>query len=91
MLDEVVYLADKTEDGRKYASLELMRYLCDYDKNIAMLAALKEIKKLSASEACAMSDDAIAYYELICGDAEIPQLPPREQSQPAKTCPYSAK
>ena len=48
-----------------------------------MLAALKEIKKLSASEACAMSDDAIAYYELICGDAEIPQLPPREQSQPS--------
>lgn len=83
VLDEVVYLADKTEDGRKYASLELMRYLCDYDKNIAMLAALKEIKKLSASEACAMSDDAIAYYELVCGDAEIPQLPPREQSQPS--------
>lgn len=81
VLDEVVYLADKTENGRKYASLELMRYLCDYDKNIAMLSALKEIRKLNASEACAMSDEAIAHYERICGDAVIPHLPPHEYLQ----------
>lgn len=97
-LGEVVYLADKTEDGRKYASLEHKRYLCDVDKNIAMLAALKEIRGLEKSAVCTFSDDAIAYYELICGDREIPELPERavkiiadnSQEKPVKTAKYKS-
>lgn len=90
-LDETVYLADKTENGRKYASLERMRYLCDYDKNIAMLTALKEIRDFCASEVCELSDAAIARYEQICGDAEIPQFPPRrEKAEVGKNLPVAS-
>ena len=78
LLDEIVYLADKTELGRSYKSLDKMLYLCKLDKNIAMLAALSEIGELDSSDKCELSERALAYYKKLCGDAAIPELPPRE-------------
>lgn len=75
VIGEIVYLADKTEDGRKYPSLEHKRYLCELDKNIAMLAALKEIEALDGSDDCEMSKRAIKFYEKLCAGMPIPELP----------------
>ncbi|MCH5165840.1 MAG: nicotinate (nicotinamide) nucleotide adenylyltransferase [Clostridiales bacterium] len=79
VLDEVVYLADKTEDGRRYPSLEHKRYLCDIDKNIAMLGALKEISELKETSDCRFFGDALSYYKELCHDREIPTLPSLER------------
>ncbi|MCH5155694.1 MAG: ribosome silencing factor [Clostridiales bacterium] len=67
VLDEILYLADKTEDGRNYNSLMTMRALSEHNKNIAMLAALKEIRGLEHIDTCAFSEQAIEYYENIVG------------------------
>lgn len=84
VLGEIVYLADKTENGRHYPSLEHKRYLCSVDKNIAMLAALREISDLEGTEACKFTREAIEYYEKVCGDATIPELPKKEIASPPK-------
>ncbi|MCX4314896.1 MAG: hypothetical protein OSJ83_13720, partial [Clostridia bacterium] len=61
VLDEIVYLADKTAAGRRYESLPYVRYLCEYDKTLAMYYALSEVSKLKDSEACVHSVCALGY------------------------------
>lgn len=77
LLSEIVYLADKTEAGRSYRSLDKMLYLCSLDKNVAMLEALREIGELESSDKCEMSARALKYYEKLCGGIEIPEYVPR--------------
>lgn len=85
LLDEIVYLADKTELGRTYKSLDKMLYLCKLDKNVAMLAALSEIGELESSDKCKLSERALAYYKKLCGDTVIPELPPRKMPDAAQS------
>ena len=79
LLDEIVYLADKTESGRNYPSLEKMRFLCEYDRNIAMREALAEIAKLESSGDCVFSRRALEYYTDKCGGAVVPEMPANEK------------
>lgn len=74
-LGEIVYLADKTEQGRKYPSLEHKRYVCTLGKELAMLACLTEISELENNEKCEYTRKAIEYYKTVCGGTEIPELP----------------
>lgn len=81
LLGEIVYLADKTESGRRYPSLEHKRYLCGVNKNIAMLSALTEISELNAEEDCRLTRDAIEYYKELCCGAAIPDLPDKAETR----------
>lgn len=91
LLDEIVYLADKTEEGRRYRSLEYVRYLCSVDKNLAMLYAIGEINglgpKTPPSDEWAhqnvYASRAYEYYRKKCGDVELPKMPERS-AQPEK-------
>lgn len=74
LLDEIVYLADKTESGRSYRSLELMLKLCELDKDVAMLEALSEIGELEKTDKCDMSERALAYYREKCGNVNVNAL-----------------
>ncbi len=75
VLDEIVYLADKTESGRNYASFAHMRYLCGIDRHVAMYAALLEISKLRETVDCAYTSRALEYYGKLCSGREIPKIP----------------
>ncbi len=79
-LGEIVYLADKTEQGRKYPSLEHKRYVCTLGKELAMLSCLTEISELEDNETCSYTEQAIEYYKTLCGSTEIPPLPKEEPS-----------
>lgn len=76
VLDEVVYLADKTESGRKYGSFEYLCFLCGVDKNLAMIYAINElnVKNADARE-CRLSSDAYEYYLAKFGGV-MPEMPP---------------
>lgn len=76
LLDEIVYLADKTERGRSYKTLDYVRYLCAVDRAIAMQYALNEINSLEWAEHNEYSLRAINYYEKLCGDMKYPEMPP---------------
>lgn len=73
VLGEIVYLADKTEDGRKYKSLYYLRRLCELDKDLAMLYALTEICGLRDYEANEHSGSALEHYEKLCVGKEFPE------------------
>ena len=75
VLDEIVYLADKSEQGRKYKSVDYVRYLCETNRALAMRYALNEINSLEWSEDNAYSSRAISYYEKLCGGMEYPTMP----------------
>lgn len=75
MLDEIVFLADKSERGRRYSTLEYVRYLCEVDRTIAMQYALNEINSLEWAEGNAYSMRAINYYEKLCDGREYPPMP----------------
>lgn len=74
LTDEIVYLADKTESGRSYRSLDVMLKLCDTDKNVAMLEALSEIGGLEKTDACEASARALAYYRKLCGGVNVNEI-----------------
>ncbi|MDE6293432.1 MAG: nicotinate (nicotinamide) nucleotide adenylyltransferase [Clostridiales bacterium] len=78
LLDEIVYLADKTERGRSYKTLDYVRYLCEADRAIAMQYALNEINSLEWAEHNEYSMRAINYYEKLCGYKEYPAMPERK-------------
>ncbi|MDE6618871.1 MAG: nicotinate (nicotinamide) nucleotide adenylyltransferase [Clostridiales bacterium] len=75
VLDEIVYLADKTERGRAYKTLDYVRYLCEVDRELAMQYALNEINSLEWAEHNEFSLRAINYYEHICHGKEYPAAP----------------
>ncbi|MDE7106893.1 MAG: bis(5'-nucleosyl)-tetraphosphatase (symmetrical) YqeK, partial [Clostridiales bacterium] len=75
LLDEIVYLADKTERGRAYKTLDYVRYLCEVDRELAMQYALNEINSLEWAEHNEFSLRAINYYEHICHGKEYPAAP----------------
>ncbi len=87
LLDEIVYLADKTEEGRNYKEVYYLRYLCGIDREIAMLEALKRIVEYTSGEAedgrqCGFTSDAIELYKKRCEGKEIPKMP--EIAMPAE-------
>ena len=43
LIGEIVYLADKTEAGRRYDSVDYLRYLCELDKDVAVYTTIKEV------------------------------------------------
>lgn len=82
VLDEIVYLADKTESGRNYSSFARMRYLCGVDRRVAMYAALLEISDLRETVDCAYSSRALEYYEKLCAGKQIPEYPNDKDKTP---------
>lgn len=84
LLDEIVYLADKTENGRKYNSLEYLTYLCAVDKDYAMYYALNEINDLRDSVYNEHSAKAREHYSRLCKDKEQPKMPEREARKPIR-------
>lgn len=77
ILDEVVYLADKTEQGRNYNEVYYFRYLCDVDKDAAMYKTLTAVTEFKDSLPCEMTADAIANYKALCAGRKIPEMPER--------------
>lgn len=75
LLDEIVYLADKSERGRSYKTLDYVRYLCEVDRALAMQYALNEINSLEWAEYNEFSMRAINYYEKLCYGKEYPAMP----------------
>lgn len=75
LLDEIVYLADKSERGRSYKTLDYVRYLCEVDRTLAMHYALNEINSLEWAEDNEYSLRAINYYEKLCYGMEYPEMP----------------
>lgn len=78
LLDEIVYLADKSERGRKYKTLDYVRFLCEADRTLAMRYALNEINSLEGTEDNEYSARAIRYYKKLCGDKKYPEMPERK-------------
>lgn len=78
LLDEIVYLADKTEDGRNYKEVYYFRYLMAYDKDIAMLETLKAVSEFKDSKPCKFSKRAIELYEKRCAGKKTPEVPPQK-------------
>ncbi len=75
LLDEIVYLADKTEAGRSYSEVYLFRYLCDIDRTLAMYATLSEVSEFKGNLPCEYASRALEYYADLCKDKVIPDLP----------------
>ncbi|MDE7108230.1 MAG: nicotinate (nicotinamide) nucleotide adenylyltransferase, partial [Clostridiales bacterium] len=84
LLDEIVYLADKSERGRSYKTLDYVRYLCETDRTLAMHYALNEINSLEWAEPNEFSLRAINYYEKLCYGKEYPVMP---EYKPAEVAP----
>lgn len=80
LLAETVYLADKTESGRKYKSFAYMCKLCDEDKDLAMLYALREVNALEDAQPNEYGERAIARYTALC---EGKTFPPEEKKKNA--------
>lgn len=87
LLDEIVYLADKTECGRKYDSFKYLTYLCSVDKDYAMYYALGEIKDLKESEYNDRSAKALEKYAKLCKDKERPEMKLEERKPLQKRLP----
>lgn len=79
LLDEIVYLADKTEQGRNYDEVYYFRYLCEHDKNYAMYRILLEINEYkdrhNDSRQCEMTVRAIEKYKKLCEGVAAPEMP----------------
>ncbi len=86
-LDEAVFLADKTERGRNYDGVNYIRYLCGYDRRLAMLYMLKRADELRDTLPCEMSERAKAYYEALCDGVEFPAAPERAPRKPVAKAP----
>ena len=72
LLGEIVYLADKTESGRKYKSFAYQCGLCKIDRDLAMLYALEEVNGLDGHEPNKYSKRAIKFYTKRCEDKKMP-------------------
>ncbi|MCH5351511.1 MAG: nicotinate (nicotinamide) nucleotide adenylyltransferase [Clostridiales bacterium] len=77
LLDEIVYLADKTEAGRNYNEVFYFRYLCAVDRELAIYAALNAVHEFRDTEPCACGERAIEYYAHVCAGRTLPAMPPR--------------
>lgn len=73
LLGEIVYLADKTESGRKYKSFSYLCELCATDRALAMLYALREVNSLDGAEPNKYSKRALKYYSARCEGKEMPE------------------
>ncbi|MDE6200493.1 MAG: nicotinate (nicotinamide) nucleotide adenylyltransferase [Clostridiales bacterium] len=81
LLDEIVYLADKSERGRSYKTLDYVRYLCEVDRALAMHYALNEINSLEWAEDNEFSLRAINYYDKLCYGMEYPEMPENKPTE----------
>lgn len=86
LLDEIVYLADKTEAGRSYNEVYYLRYLCSVDRELAMHYALGKITEYKNKDMipCEMSARAIKYYAKKCKGKTMPDMPKPERKTPDK-------
>ncbi|MDE7463522.1 MAG: nicotinate (nicotinamide) nucleotide adenylyltransferase, partial [Clostridiales bacterium] len=66
LLDEIVYLADKTEAGRSYNEVYYFRRLCAADRDYAMYRALNAVSEYKETKPCEYTSRAIALYEERC-------------------------
>ena len=89
LLDEIVYLADKTEAGRNYKEVFYFRYLCSVDRDLAMYEALNAVSEFRDVEPCAMGERAIEYYAKKCESKTLPAMPQRHvvADEKAETAP----
>ncbi len=82
LLDEIVYLADKTEMYRNYPEVYYFRYLCEQNKDYAMYRILDEVNKYKNENKDARDTEmtlrAIEKYKKLCEGCEPPKMPPRE-------------
>lgn len=82
LLDEIVYLADKTEMGRNYAEVYYFRYLCAWNKDYAMYRILDEVNKFKneqkESRDTEMTLRAIEKYKKLAEGITAPKMPTRE-------------
>ncbi len=85
VLDEIVYLSDKSERGRSYKTLDYVRYLCEVDRALAMHYALNEINSLEWAEDNEFSLRAINYYEHLCHGKEYPVMPEHKPPEVSPT------
>ncbi len=76
-LDEIVYLADKTEEGRSYNDVYYFRYLCSVDRNYAMYKALNAVNEYNDHHPCEYTSRALALYETRCKGVVAPAMPER--------------
>ncbi len=77
LLDEIVYLADKTEPWRSYNEVYYFRYLCAVDRNYAMYKALNAVSEYQEARPCEYSSRAIALYAERCKGVTAPEMPKR--------------
>ncbi|MCM1368421.1 MAG: nicotinate (nicotinamide) nucleotide adenylyltransferase [Roseburia sp.] len=87
LLDEIVYLADKTECGRKYDSLRYLTYLCSVDREYAMYYALNEINGLKESVYNEHSEKAREHYARLCKGRKQPEMVCEERKPLPKRLP----
>ena len=78
LLDEIVYLADKTEVGRNYNEVFYFRYLLTVDRELAMYAALNAVHDFRDTEPCDYGDRALEYYARVCAGKTLPAMPLRK-------------
>ncbi len=78
LLDEIVYLADKTEMGRNYNEVYYLRYLCSIDRDFAMYYALSRVIEYKNNEMspCEHSNRALEVYTRRVSGREMPEKPP---------------
>ncbi|MCH5163227.1 MAG: nicotinate (nicotinamide) nucleotide adenylyltransferase [Clostridiales bacterium] len=78
LLDEIVYLADKTEPYRTYNEVYYFRYLCAIDKDYAMYRALSAVSEYKETRPCEYTAAAIELYRARCEGKTPPEMPKRE-------------
>ncbi|MBD5132208.1 MAG: nicotinate (nicotinamide) nucleotide adenylyltransferase [Clostridiales bacterium] len=82
LLDEIVYLADKTEAGRNYKEVYYFRYLCKFNKDYAMCRILTEVTAYFKNKDASARDSeltvaAIEKYKQLSDGVEPPEMPRR--------------
>ncbi len=86
LLDEIVYLADKSEAGRRYDQVYRLRELCARDKDEAMAYILPLIAGYREDAVpCKFTDDAIALYAARIKDKTATEDQPRQSYDKAQS------
>lgn len=79
LLDEIIYLADKTEQYRMYDEVYYIRYLCEVNKDYALYYTLSEVtnwkEKHAGATDCVYTLLAIDKYKKLCEGTDKPIMP----------------
>lgn len=81
LVGEILYLADKTEEGRNYKEVYAFRHVCSVDKDLAMYRILTEVTEWRDREQqntpCEMTSRAIEHYKKLAEGKTVPEMPKR--------------